>query len=355
MNNNTTTYLVKLQPLAPFFFGGEQGETADYYLKGNYIPQQTALLGLIRHQLLIQNGLLPDGKISNKEKAAILIGSESFQYNKAHQNFGVIQELSECFIALTSKIKGEDFCTYLYHAAPPGFVTEAADVNGCLIFPDYKPKEDYLQNFRLLKPSPLCRISFTINEIIDAIERPGVDKNYYGEPKEDGYYKQVWLTMKPDFTFAVYLILENFYNNDEQVIFKDTIVSFGKESTPFKMEVEKPTSIHDAIEHPGSDQNALYLTSDTYLPEDIAGDCDLAVTDTVPFRNVVNYVSQEKEDYFNRKPTEIPCSKRLQLYKRGSFFYTNNIENLAKKISGQHSFAKIGYNKFQFTSINIIS
>ena len=55
--SNPKTYFVTLTPRQLFFFGGEQGETADYYLKGSFIPQQTALLGLVRHQVLLQNRL----------------------------------------------------------------------------------------------------------------------------------------------------------------------------------------------------------------------------------------------------------------------------------------------------------
>ena len=354
MSDNTTTYLVKLKPLSPFFFGGEQGETADYYLKGGCFPQQTALLGLLRHQLLIQNNLLKEGVITDKSKAAGLIGAESFQYNK-QQGFGAIQQLSECYIGYTAKNKEDEFCTYIYHSAAQPYTKQAVQVNGYFIFPGYDPKNDYPGVFTLLKSAEFCPPAFSENEIFGTAERPGIDKNYDGKPRDDAYYKQVWLTMKKDFCFAFYLTLDKNYSNNEVIILKDAVVTFGKESMPFMMSIMQADSVPAADEQPVNGQNALYLTSDACLPADVAAGCEVAVTDTIPFRNVINTIAQDKAAYFNRKPTATPCSKRLQLYKRGSFFYTKDIAALAEKIKDQAAFTKIGYNRFHFTTINILS
>jgi CRISPR-associated protein Cmr3 len=354
MSNDTKTYLVKLKPLGPFFFGGEQGETADYYLKGSMFPQQTALLGLIRHQLLIQNNLLKNGVIADKPKAATLIGPESFQYDK-EQYFGAIQRLSECYIGYTAKNKEEEFCTYLYHAAPQSYTRQAVQVNDDFVFPYYDPKNNYPAVFTLLKAAELCPPAFSEDDIFIEAGRPGIDKNYDGKPRDNAYYKQVWLKLKNDFCFAFYLTLREKFAENEAVILSSAMVTFGKESMPFMMEVTQPATIPDADKLPAGGQNALYLTSDAYLPADIAASCEAAVTDTVPFRNVINYTSQDKAAYFNRKPAQIPCSKRLQLYKRGSFFYAKDIAALAEKIKQQTAFTSIGYNTYRFTTINILS
>ena len=61
----TKKYIVKLTPHDKFFFGGEknfgQKEKKDddtsitnYFVKSNYFPQQTGVLGFVRHQLLLQ-------------------------------------------------------------------------------------------------------------------------------------------------------------------------------------------------------------------------------------------------------------------------------------------------------------
>lgn len=49
-------YLITLTPMDWFFFGGERtlddGKSADYISHSNKFPQQSALLGMIRYQLL---------------------------------------------------------------------------------------------------------------------------------------------------------------------------------------------------------------------------------------------------------------------------------------------------------------
>lgn len=354
MNNNANTYLVKLTPLGTFFFGGEQGTTADYYLKGNYFPQQTALLGLIRHQLLLQNNLLLDNSIKDKDTAKALIGESSFQYNNSTQTFGVIRSISECCIGNTVLNNNNEFCTCLYHPIPPVFTKIIASAADHWLFPEYDPKSYYPQEFGLLKTSKVCNPTFNNEEIFVESERPGIDKNYNGKPRNDAYYKQVWLAMKRGFCFAFYLTLDgtNFRN---EPIFRDSIVTFGKESMPFIMEVTGGEKIPDTGVKPNQDKNALYLTSDAYVEQDLGHMAEIAAIDTVPFRNFINNVEQHRAAYFNRKPSEVLGSRRLQLYKRGSFFYAKDIKAIADKIADQKQFTKIGYNSFQFTTVNILT
>ncbi len=58
-------YLITLTPLEPFFFGGnitfgkfKDKEKSTYLVKSRYFPQQTALLGVIRKEMLIQEKFL---------------------------------------------------------------------------------------------------------------------------------------------------------------------------------------------------------------------------------------------------------------------------------------------------------
>ena len=96
-------YKVTLEPLDWFFFGGES--TFDNSVKQSYIahsnlfPQQTALLGMLRYQLLKQNNLLySPGSTPNKENVNVLIGSESFMIDKKEQIFGKIKGLSPIYV-----------------------------------------------------------------------------------------------------------------------------------------------------------------------------------------------------------------------------------------------------------------
>ena len=94
-------YLVTLKPLTPFFFGGENtfGDgKINYFARSNYLPQQTTILGMIRHQLLIQNNLI--GTDPETENWESLIGAQSFQRNNDGfvSKFGAIQNISPVFL-----------------------------------------------------------------------------------------------------------------------------------------------------------------------------------------------------------------------------------------------------------------
>jgi len=350
MNENVKHYLVLLQPLAPFFFGGEQGQTADYYLTGNYFPQQTALLGLVRHQLLIQNGLLHGGRISDTGKAANLVGSESFQYNSVNQSFGVIKNIGTCHLCYFTN--NNSLCQY--HAAPPPFVYEIARVSDNYMFPGYGAKIHYASYYSDLDNPEGSAKLLADEDVFSKHERPGIDKDYNGKPKDEAYYKQVWLTLKKDFSFGFHVSLEKSFNGEQPVVFEDAYVSFGKESSPFLMSVKEVAVAPEQQPVLNHGQNALYLTSDTYSSMvDLTVNCRLSVTDTIPFRNIVNSISQKRELYYNKKPAQTE-SRRLQLYKKGSFFYAENIKAIADNISSHKQFARIGYNQFTYTTTNIL-
>lgn len=100
---------ISLNPLDKFFFGGENGfqesggdrknRRTSYLLHSRNFPQQTGLLGLVRNQLLLQNGLLRDnsGKVNHRHAAAALIGRHGFRRNYSG-NYGVIKKISPVFL-----------------------------------------------------------------------------------------------------------------------------------------------------------------------------------------------------------------------------------------------------------------
>ena len=93
-------YRICLTPLDTFFFGGEQtfgqDDESNYYAVSNKYPQQTALLGMLRQELLFQNG-----------KDFSLIGDKSFSIDGSSTDFGIIKKLSPIFICRTGKDTAE--------------------------------------------------------------------------------------------------------------------------------------------------------------------------------------------------------------------------------------------------------
>ena len=55
------TYKITLTPVEGYFFGGEttfgEGQAKNYFAKSNLLPQETALLGMLRYQILKLKGL----------------------------------------------------------------------------------------------------------------------------------------------------------------------------------------------------------------------------------------------------------------------------------------------------------
>ena len=338
---NKKTLLIRLTPIDRFFFGTEQGETADYYLKGNNFPQQTALLGLIRHQLLIQNKLLDEKQaISDKQKAAQLIGSQSFQFN-AGNDFGIIKGLTSCFI--TDKIN------HMYYPSAPEFSLEIKKTGNKYIFNRYDPKKDYSLSLKAEGAEAKKEDDF-----FETDERPGIDKPYFKTINKKSYFKQVWTKIKPGFCFAFFLTVDpeaylEKYPGDMKL--GDAIVYFGKEAMVFTMQVEEKS-----IVIPSDDDlaNAIVCVSDTFLDDDVLVYCRLAVTDTIPFRNIINKTTQDRREFYSKKPKETNIA-RLQLLKKGSvLFAPEDLNKICNAIDANKEFKKIGYNCYQKIKINIL-
>jgi hypothetical protein len=91
MTKTTYTHLITLRPLDIFFFGSERtfgnDEGVNYSAETRRYPQQTTLLGLLRHLGYLDAGIGPDG-----------IG-ESFVADKNvhHSTFGFIKAISPLF------------------------------------------------------------------------------------------------------------------------------------------------------------------------------------------------------------------------------------------------------------------
>lgn len=343
--SNLKTYFVTLTPRQLFFFGGEQGETADYFLKGSYLPQQTALLGLVRHQILLQNNLMENNRIKDDTEAAKWIGAQSFEFNKPNITFGKIDKISACYLVRNSEGVQTKFLPF--HQT---YCSKIKRLGTNFYLTDYDPKKDYPEVWKSVDKNE----SVTIEEIISEVTKPGVDKNYKGKT-EDGdkaYYKQVWLKMKKkEFSFGFYVTLA------DDVAFNTNEVGFGKENAAFLMEVSAPLEKIESF----SDVDApttLLLTSDTYVEEDIITKADFAVTDTVPFRNIVSPTSAST-DYYKIDKTQNPSNNRksavrLLLLKKGSVFYCKNesLNAIKTAINNQKHFQKIGYNHYHLFNIN---
>jgi len=326
-------FFIQLTPYNLYFFGGEQGEKADYFLKGNPIPQQTALLGMVRYQLLAQNNLLVNNKmVKNAEE---WIGKQSFQLYKEdqEQSFGVIKKLSPCYLVH----KAEKYLPVF-----PFYFKDVQKFDDTYYLPHYDAKKQYSLCWKNIDNDEKY-----IKDFYKEVERVGVDKNYEGKIQEKSFFKQVWNKMENDFSFGFFLELEEtveFNNESSEVIFKSADVNLGKDNALFRMEIKQESfPTNETVEN----ANALYLTSDAYVNQEFLANSNFAVCDTVPFRTL-NTSYETKNHYGEHKGIY-----RIQLLKRGSVFISDKIKKMTEVLDSYKNFQKIGYNTYKEIKINI--
>jgi CRISPR-associated protein Cmr3 len=332
----------------------------DYYIKSLYYPQQTVILGMIRQELLVQNGLFPLDK-SDKEKAVRLIGESSFDPENMEQEFGVIEELSPVFI----KRKG----SRVFHVLPKDHgQTYNTHTDGKIFLnhPKASPKEflPYFDGYDAKQGNPEMLGSkespqefIQLKDIFIPDEQIGIKKGKSGQTEEEGYYKQVFLRLKKGYAFSFYLRLKTTIDG-EPVNFNDNFVFIGGERSAFGMEVEleeENKTVHDLFDQtlPELAGPKIVLTGDAFVEPEILETCDFAVSGSVFSRNFRSYVRTTRK-YWNladKKNEETPfLGDRYNLLSRGTvLYYGNNRETLdrLKTLLDITGYKKIGFNYFK--------
>lgn len=374
-NNNINTnddqthiYRVLLTPLGNFFFGGQKQTEVenekDYYIKSLYYPPQTVILGMLRQELLIQNGLFPLDKVDKegKEKAVHLIGEASFDPTSMAQEFGVIEELSPVFIMREKKhifhISPMDYGhTYKCHDEGKTYFNhpEAKTKSFIPDFAGYDAKEGNPVKL-ISKDSPHEAID--LKDVFIQDEQIGIKKGKSGQTEEEGYYKQVFLRLKKEYTFAFYLKLKTEWNG-QAFSFNDNMVFIGGERSGFKMEVENVNDENKSVSdlfHQSLPELAgpkILLTGDAFVEPQILNQCDFAVSKSVFSRNFRSYVQTTRKycnltDRKNDKETPF-LGDRYNLLARGTVLYYHDRETLGRltALLDTQGHQKIGFNYYK--------
>jgi CRISPR-associated protein Cmr3 len=211
-------YLITLKPLEPFFFGGEytfgaddsRNESSRYSAVSTHFPQQTAILGMLRKTMLIQNGYLTmhrkgewvdsngAGKFSqNYEDAKNLVGTDSFSYEKK-VDLGIIESISPLFI----KDNDEYF---IANAKDDAF--EIKEIEGSIslgkgqqkafVFESYDSKNsnhfEYISNNQNYK---------NYSDFFNEVESVGIKKTTSGKAEEDAFFRKKSYIPKDNALFA---------------------------------------------------------------------------------------------------------------------------------------------------------
>lgn len=342
-------YLATLKPMEPFFFGGEHTFGRDdsrkdgsrYSASSTYFPQQTALLGMIRKTLLIQNGNLTmhqkgewvdstgvkNGGGKNYHDAIDLAGKGAFSYENS-TDLGGIKEVSPLFIT-----KGDD--NYIVNAKDSDYEPMLLENSKILTLKEqntfmlkgFKAKEYKEDEF--ISPSKKI-LSF--NKIFKKIHTVGIKKAKDGETNDDGFFQKTSYMFEDDFKddthFSFYLEVE-----DEQH-WKNAYVSLGADQSSFMLEIKPAADTFETLFENTLTSKKIpraILTSETLLSQEAYEMCHFVFATRKTYRQLNSKNGQK--------------SKRYYLLERGSVLYTDNLDELVATLSKPH-LQKVGINKF---------
>lgn len=397
------TLKITLTPTGRFFFGGETkfGDPAldqrrtTYVIHSQYFPQQTALLGMLREQLLLQNGLLRHtrDRVKDKTAAQLLIGDTGFQVSGQRNDYGAIEGLSPVYIS--------DKAGRLWQTAPlddclmPNPVTEALDqemrfrlndLSGVQVpvLEHYSAKtglQGQLQTPASASNEPLDRFFSPETQIgITKAARPWRRPHEADRDDEAGFFKQTFLRFHPEaamqprsFVFYVSLRPVHFgqsgiaYSNDAPMpaggkftesgfyTLRSALISMGGERSAFNMEVTAgdPPALPVAYRHRSDrpELNRIVLTSDTFVdPVRLRANSCLVVANSVSFRFLSSTIA--RTDHFHSLgqdgSNKLVSSKQFHLLQRGGVIYAGPDQLKAlEPLLQQPDFQQIGYNTYQ--------
>jgi CRISPR-associated protein Cmr3 len=378
-------YLIKLTPLGPFFFGGKKRSEAetetDYYLKSRFFPQQTAVLGMLRQELLMQNKVFPLNE-KNREKTAQLIGQNSFnpEEKENEQDFGVIREISPLFLVKEEKKDHKNKTSY-YHTAPRdhGLVLIEKDKN--YYFKDYNPKNRPRQLIAHDAPGK----GIDMDKFFRPYQQVGIKKDKTGIPGDDAYYKQIFYRLVSEdhreneaptgskVSLAFFLRLDTRWgDNSSETRLESNIIFMGGERSAFKMDLVSPPGYSEAASVqtlfagtlpdflPHCCFAKIILTADAFIEPAKLNNFLLKVNSSEFFRNIRTHV-QGTLKYSNLARSENNrgehgdspyLGRQYNLVTRGSVLYCrpHETEKLCSGIFRAREYAnyrKIGYNYYK--------
>lgn len=341
------SYLITLKPLEPFFFGGEftfgadesRKESSRYSATSTEFPQQTALLGMLRKTMLIQNEHLTmhkkgewvdssgkDTQSNNYDAAKALVGTDSFSYEKAI-DLGIIDSLSPIFI----KDKENEF--FIANAKDKNF--EIKEIEGvtftgngqhkAFVFEGYDAKEshhkEYISTSNTLKD---------FSDFFKELETVGIKKAQGGESEEDAFFRKKSYFPIHGETFA---FIATFSQEIEWE--KQSLVSLGADKSSFMLSIEKYENDFENLfkgVHEAKKTSRIVLASPTLLTQEAYILCSFILGERKPYRQLVDAKNGKK-------------SKRYYLLEKGSVLYTEELEKLEKMLNQEHLQA-IGINHY---------
>lgn len=318
-------YIVTLTPLSPYLFGGDNTygkigdkENGTYITTSRLFPQQSAILGMIKKEIMIQGGALTrkiKGEWVDKQKkdlAQTLVGVEKFDIFKRNpQNFESIKSISPIFLQRDGKniFKIANIQKFKVIKNGDNYLLE-----------NFTAKDDMFDNYE-----DTDKNQYKSEDIFISISQTLNQK----EASESSLYKKTSYKLKDEFCFAFHLECD--------FELKNSIVTLGADRSSFKMEVKQ-------VDEPLIfSSNYLVLLSDSFITTPLKGNCDFAITSEISYRNLTQIKGVQKDKQTDKNSfSENGKSKEVYLYEKGSVIIGAKqplLDNLNNK-----NLQQIGYN-----------
>jgi len=278
-------YQFILTPLDKFYFGKERHPLRkSYFMESNPFPQQTGILGLVRHYLLISQDIL--GK---KEEWDVIIGKKGFD-GSPKQDFGKIKKIYPVFIydMIQKEILPIKKLYNLNYIKKNGVKVSYNNIDTKELHTVSDNNESYKLTNQLDLKCHLFDDSFIFNDSSlplqmygkledfkygDQVEKhnqikgvfikhsqPGILKSYKADvKKDDSYFKIEYLKLNKGYHFSFFAEIDLILDKTQPVF-----MTFGGESSPFRVSVKPIESITPFVENKSMD-NIFHFLSDTII------------------------------------------------------------------------------------------
>ncbi len=352
MSDNTFKYMVRLTPVGSYFFGGEttfgNGKNQNYLVRSRRMPQVSAVLGVLRYEILRRKGLLETGGADDAEKKEqwpALIGN-SFNIESPASSYGLISGLSPVFIERKTDgvlftpcpmDEGYDvtfdktgIVSYSGNECHPQpvIVKSAPAANGKSPEPFSFKDFDNWQKWAGTNGDVLNE-----NDIFRADDSVGITKN--DGAREKAYFEQTQIRLDKNFRFCFMLTTSEAFPPDGQSV----LVYMGGNRSMFRLEMELVTESCDPVElfRKGLHRaGRLMLLGDAFLTA--------ATRDGLDFiwgESVVNRYVADTHKWNGQRSGQL-----YHLLSRGSVIYNSDADALNRLDNDEDSLRKAGLNIF---------
>ncbi len=338
-------YRVELIPQSDFFFGGEQTfakddtrkESSRYSATSTYFPQQSAVLGMLRKTLLIQNGNMTmhikgewvdsrggkGGNDRNYHEATRIAGEKAFSY-ESDNDFGIIEAISPLFITHNS-------IAYTINAQDAAY--DAKRINATMHLGNRRQKAIYFEGYDPKKETAERLIGednsqLGLDALFQKVQSVGIKKTQNREEQEDSFFQKTSFKLKEKSSFTFFLTLS------EKLSWSDAFVTLGADQSAFILKLSQTEeSFEKTFSHlfTQKELDRVVLHSETLLTQEAYNDA--------------LFVFAKRESYRQLKNRQGKKSKRYYLLQRGSVIYTEDLDATVAALSQNH-LQKAGLNHF---------